>query len=47
MASGGDRHTEDNRTEGSKVLLPRPVLVEGGPVHKASSAEAEIHLGSL
>lgn len=33
--------------EGSKALLPRLVLVEGGPVHEASSVEAEIHLGSL
>lgn len=46
MANGGDRHAEDNRTEGSKVLLRRLVLVEGGPVHQASSVEAEIHLGS-
>lgn len=45
MANGGDRHAEDNRTERSKVLLRRLVLVEGGPVHEASSVEAEIHLG--
>lgn len=36
-----------NRTEGSEVLLPRLLLVGEGPVHEASSAEAEIHLGSL
>lgn len=30
MANGGDRHAEGNRTEGSKVLLRRLVLVEGG-----------------